>query len=125
MKEQRDQRIEARGASRRSRDTEGRPAETPRPLGDLAAAALKDLAGTERSDLVEVLTVWRDVVGERIAGTARPRRLAGGILTLEVTSPVWSQQLVLMARELVAAVNERVGREIVRDLRFCPAKEAR
>ena len=97
----------------------------PKPADEWAAKALRDMAGPEREGLIEVLRVWRQCVGDRIAQVARPKRLAGGTLNVAVASPVWSQQLLMMAPELIQTINDALGKEMVCELRFSPASEAR
>ena len=115
----------AKGPGRRRRRPDDGVPKEPVPISDLAHAALRNMAGTARGQLLDVMFVWRAAVGERIAGVATPKRLAGGILTVAVVSPVWSQQLSLMATDLIASLNAQLGREMVRELRFSPAQEPR
>jgi predicted nucleic acid-binding Zn ribbon protein len=97
----------------------------PQRIGALALAAFADLAGPERAALMDVLAAWPAAVGEQVSAAARPSRLKDGILTVEVVSPVWSQQLSLMAPRVLAQLNSRLGGEMVRELRFCAARKAR
>lgn len=111
------------GSAPRSQRRRGRPEAAqsePTRLSDLASEVLGWMAGPERGELLEVLRVWDGSVGERIALAARPRRLKDGILTVDVSSPVWAQELALLAPTIVEALNADLGRETVRELRFSP-----
>lgn len=114
-----------RAAGRRAAGRAAREPGGPAAIGDFAQAALKGMAGEERTGLIEVLSVWEQAVGETVSRAARPARFSRGILTLAVTSPVWSQQLVLMRAELLAALNSHLGRDMVVDLRFSPSRRDR
>lgn len=92
----------------------------PVPMSELAGKALKDLAGPDREPLLGVLAAWDAAVGERIAKVARPVRFARGVVTVSVESPVWSQQLAMMAPSIVSALNAEMGKDMVRELRFSP-----
>jgi hypothetical protein len=59
---------------------------------------------------------WREVVGDRIARHARPGRLSRGVLTVQVSSSVWAQELSLLSDELRARL--RNGGVAVTSLRF-------
>lgn len=107
------------------RGDEERGRREPVRISEVAGEALEQLAGERRKGLITVLGVWHEAVGERIAGVARPRRLNDGILTVEVTSPVWAQELALTAPTIVAAVNRLAGQETVRELRFFPRSDRR
>ena len=94
----------------------------PRPL----SAALSGLTGqlAPRTTLGDVQRVWPAVVGPAVAKEASPTTERGGTLTIACRSSVWAQELDLMAPELVARLNERLGEERITALR-CVASPPR
>lgn len=68
--------------------------------------------------------VWGDAVGPAIARRADPVRLRGRTLVVAVSSAPWIQELTLLKRNVVAALNERLPRPLVDDL-FLVLTEAR
>ena len=98
----------------------GRAKRDPEPMSELAGKALRGLAGPDREPLLKVLAAWDSAVGERIAKVARPVRFSRGVVTVSVESPVWSQQLAMMAPSIVSALNADIGKDTVRELRFSP-----
>ncbi|MGH2705165.1 MAG: DUF721 domain-containing protein [Actinomycetota bacterium] len=60
---------------------------------------------------------WETIVGPKLAEHCRPAGLRDGVLKIEVDSPAWAAELRYLGRDVVRAVNERVGREIVREVR--------
>lgn len=60
--------------------------------------------------------VWEQVVGQQIAGHARPLRLREGVLEVRVDQPIWMQQLRLMAPEILQKLNHALGEELIREL---------
>ena len=86
----------------------------------MAPGVLNKMAGPTRAGLIRVLEVWGRAAGQEVAQAARPKRFSGGVLTLEVVSPVWSQQLSMLAPQLMEALNRELGEEMVVELRFSP-----
>lgn len=72
----------------------------------------------------EVWCTWDQVVGPQIASQARPARLRGDVLEVKVNHPIWMQQLQLMKPKLLAALNSRYEKVLIRDLFFRPGRIA-
>ena len=60
--------------------------------------------------------VWSEAVGAPIARRADPIRLRGRTLLVAVSSPPWMQELNLLKRSIVTAVNARLPRSLIDDL---------
>jgi hypothetical protein len=85
----------------------------------LAAAGLDATAETWR-----IGEVWPEALGERIGSRAVPLRLTGGELLVSVPDAVWRQELSLLAPEIVARLNAKLGEPIVQRLRLIGAAGA-
>ena len=91
----------------------------PRPADEAMRGLLERLdPGTPLS---AVQRVWRDAVGETIAGVAAPTGFAAGALRVTCESAVWAQELDLMGPELVARINAAIGADLVVALRCSAA----
>ena len=60
--------------------------------------------------------VWSDAVGAPIARRSEPIRLRGRTLIVAVSSAPWMQELTLLKRSIVTAVNTRLTRPLIDDL---------
>jgi predicted nucleic acid-binding Zn ribbon protein len=87
----------------------------PRPLGTAVEALAADLAPA--TPLAAVQGVWAQVVGEVIAGEARPTAERDGVVTVSCRAAVWAQELDLMGPELVTRLNSALRHDAVRALR--------
>jgi hypothetical protein len=67
------------------------------------------------------LHVWAAAVGPEIAQRTRPTLLRNGELHIMVQDHRWRDQLDAARKLLIARVNEKLGRNAVRELRFGPA----
>ncbi|HSD50965.1 MAG TPA: DUF721 domain-containing protein [Candidatus Methylomirabilis sp.] len=64
----------------------------------------------------KIWAVWPTIVGPHIARRAQPHGLWQGRLIVHVTDPVWLHHLSMMRHQVMAALNEKLGGSIVRDL---------
>ena len=77
----------------------------PQPLGQLLTVAHQTAA--RRAGVALDRETWREVAGARIAQRSAPGSLEGGVLQVVVASPVWAQELSLLAEEIVGKLRER------------------
>jgi predicted nucleic acid-binding Zn ribbon protein len=91
------------------------------------AAALGRLAEelAPQTLLADVQRAWPAVVGSSIADQAAPTAERGGVVTVSCAASVWAQELDLMAPQLVAGLNDALGRSAVRRLRCVAAAPRR
>ncbi len=60
--------------------------------------------------------VWPDAVGAPIARRAEPMRLRGRTLLVAVSSAPWMQELTLLKRSIVTALNARLPKPLIDDV---------
>jgi predicted nucleic acid-binding Zn ribbon protein len=87
-------------------------------VGDVLGNSLKRLDLYFRLDEYGVWPIWNDVVGKTIALNAQPEKIRNGTLFVKVTSPVWMQQLQFMKQMIAEKLNQRLKREIVKNIFF-------
>ncbi len=90
----------------------------PAALGKVLEETLErmEIKKTLREKLA--LFIWEEAVGPDLAGHTRPARVERGVMTVETSSPAWSQQLTLLKPGLLEAINKRLGERLIKDLRF-------
>jgi hypothetical protein len=65
------------------------------------------------------VTKWHDVVGDKIAKHARPLRLQGNVLYVQVASPIWAQELSLLKGVIISRLKKLgLAEHSIQDLRF-------
>jgi predicted nucleic acid-binding Zn ribbon protein len=99
------------GPSRRGRAAR----RSPRPLAEAFGALTDELA--PRTLLADVQRAWPAAVGDAIALQASPTAERAGVVTVSCAASVWAHELDLMAPQIIATLNERLGGEPVRRLR--------
>ena len=88
----------------------------PAPIGGVLDQCLDRAVGTPGA--AAIWRVWGDAVGPAIARRAEPIRLRGRTLMVAVASAPWMQELCLLRRGIVTALNQRLPRPLVDDLYF-------
>ena len=102
-------------------------------LGSVLADVFQKRNWQRRLKLHQVFLFWDEVVGREIAFHARPCLIKGDVLWVDVSDPIWMQQLQFEKHTLLTRINQRLAGEEdaastdnaeplkLRDLRFQPA----
>ncbi|MEJ2167758.1 MAG: DUF721 domain-containing protein [Desulfobacterales bacterium] len=87
-------------------------------IGRLMDDVLKSYRRESDSELVRVWQVWDDAVGDIIAQNAKPAAFKGRLLLVHATSSIWIHQLQFLKKEIIAKLNEALGKPLIDDLKF-------
>lgn len=87
-------------------------------LADAIDTLLKKQGIDQRVKEYTAVEEWERIVGKRISAVARAVRIQRGILTVEVTSAPWRQELRLRKEEILKKLNGVLGDQVVKDIRF-------
>lgn len=92
--------------------------DTSQAVGTVLTKVMAALGLEKRVKEEEILSAWREVVGDFIAQHSMPLRLAEGVLQVRVLQPAMLYELNTTFRpEIVQALRKRFGKA-VRDVRF-------
>jgi hypothetical protein len=91
---------------------------TAEPIRCVLERALSERGLSRRLERGLPRHIWREAVGPGIADRATPTVLSGGVLHLLVEDHRWRDQLDAARVTLIERVNARLGRPLVRELRF-------
>jgi predicted nucleic acid-binding Zn ribbon protein len=82
------------------------PNDRPEPLGNALKRFLDNQGLAKRVGQATALEAWPSVVGPAVAAAARPLSVASdGTLLVAVRSSAWMNELSLMERDLLEALN--------------------
>ncbi|MFW5773916.1 MAG: DUF721 domain-containing protein [Tangfeifania sp.] len=86
------------------------------------AEALRDYISEMRMERklkeVDVVQSWESLLGKTIARYTRNIYLSGGILFVEITSPVVKNELVMMREEIRQRMNKQANEEMITKIVF-------
>jgi hypothetical protein len=91
--------------------------------GDTAARALRRLDRNGAMGRTRAVSAWQDAAGPQVAAHAMGFAMREGELVVFVDSPIWANELSALSEHYRTAVNERLGQDQVRAMRFAVSKE--
>ena len=66
----------------------------------------------------KALEVWGEVVGQKIKEKTEPDSVEFGVLTVKTPSSTWSQELELQKNDIIHAINKKLNKKTIKDIRF-------
>lgn len=87
-------------------------------IGDLVPQILKGWKLDEKQRGDEITAAWREIVGDFLAKHTAPDAIKRGVLTVRVLHSTVHHTLMMEKVRLLARLQERFGKNEVRDLRF-------
>jgi predicted nucleic acid-binding Zn ribbon protein len=78
----------------------------------------RQLGVTRKVQHYTLITSWDSIVGERIARISKARKVDNGVLFVEVANGPWRTELAMRKREILEKIVRKIGKNIVKDIRF-------
>ena len=69
-------------------------------------------------DEVRIVHAWREVLGPGVSQATREAYVRGATLHVVLDSAVLRSELMMWRDRLVRTLNERVGTDVIREIRF-------
>ena len=88
------------------------------PLAAILDQALKKLDLGEAALEARAVMLWSDVVGPQLARATEAQKMQGGTLIVITKSSSWNQELSMQKTTLLRRYRERLGQELIKDIRF-------
>lgn len=85
-------------------------------LGSVIKEYLKESRMDRKMAEVDAVNCWADVIGKTIARATTNIYLNNGVLYVHLRSSIVRNELFMMRNEIVKAINQRVGMDVVRTL---------
>lgn len=90
----------------------------PKHIGASLRGVIKDLGFEKKLDQVRIIRVWPEIVGDNIANVAVAERVYEDILYVKVKSATWRTELLFQKRNILERINNKIGKNIIKDIRF-------
>ncbi len=91
---------------------------SPSQFSEGIGSVLRELGLGPRMKQYEVLELWKEVVGEQIAGVTEAEHISGGKLFVRVARPTWRNELVYLKKDLIEKLNTVLHERVVTDIIF-------
>ena len=89
-----------------------------RSVGSVLPRVLKGLKLDKVLAAQPAVTLWPEIAGPKTAEHTRALEVNGNTLVVVVDSPAWGAQLRFLKPQLLKKIDGRVGKGLIRDLRF-------
>ncbi len=95
-----------------------RQCDTPVAIADVLTEMLKSVGLEKALKEYSIISDWKAIVGEKIAGHAEPMEIKDGMLFLKVENSVWRNQLFSLKGEMLKKINQYAGKKIIRSIYY-------
>ena len=89
-----------------------------KPINAVLDNFLKKTRLSDGINQQKAVEVWPEIVGNKIAENADAVSVEHGVLFIRAGSSAWSQELQLKKKEILLKINKKVGKRIIKDMRF-------
>lgn len=93
-------------------------AKEPEKIGGSLMDALSRMGIAERLHKQQAVTRWKEAVGEVIAAQTEALKIDGDTLVVKVFQAAWRQELIFLKDELLAKLENEIGKDLIKDIRF-------
>ncbi|MGB4592873.1 MAG: DUF721 domain-containing protein [Coriobacteriia bacterium] len=87
-------------------------------IGDVTGTFLKRIDPQGKRHDGTVVNAWRPAAGDEISRHTSGVAFRDGELVVSVDGPAWANELSLMSDRLRKAINDQIGQDLVRSIRF-------
>ncbi|AGB40043.1 putative RNA-binding protein containing Zn ribbon [Halobacteroides halobius DSM 5150] len=79
---------------------------------------LNKLGLSRRLKEEKVLNLWSQLIGDKIGAHTQAKYINCGVLFVTVDNSTWAHQLLFMKKNLIQKINQKMGQQIVKEIRF-------
>jgi predicted nucleic acid-binding Zn ribbon protein len=90
----------------------------PSTASDILTRVLSRYGLDEKLKRYQTLSLWSSIVGDEIAKRSKPLAIERGVLSVQVVSSAWAQELSFQKQLILARLRSNPQFGDVRDLRF-------
>jgi len=87
-------------------------------IGDVLKKLRYRLQVAKKQREFEILKDWTDIVGEKLAANTCPMYIVKGKLYIGAEGSSWFQEASYMRPEIIKRINEKFGKEAVKEIKF-------
>ena len=90
----------------------------PKRVGDVIADFMREEHLDNQLDEYRASMMWPQIVGQGINRYTASRSVAGGVMTVHITSAPLRNELMLMRTSIIQRINDALGREVIHEIIF-------
>ena len=90
----------------------------PQSLGSVIDALFHRLGLEKRLKQYDIVDLWPEIVGSRIAEVTSVDKVQNNVLVVKVTAAPWRTELTFRRTEILKKVHEAMNSDTITDIRF-------
>jgi len=87
-------------------------------LNKAITKAIKKAGLKKALDQESAVSIWDEVVGEKIKKNAKAERVENGKLFVKTHSSAWRQELQMQQEKIVSQINKKIGSNAIKEIRI-------
>lgn len=87
-------------------------------IGDVLRLTVQDCRMSDKLDECRAIELWGSVVGDYLASLCGRPAVRDGLMSISVSAGPLRQELTMNRSAIVRHINERIGRPVIKDIRF-------
>jgi len=91
---------------------------SPEPISDVLKSVVEQISQTKKQDIHKIIAAWPALAGKKLAQHTRPAQLHKGTLLVNAVESAWLYQANFCKGKLLAAVQKKIGKDKVQNMRF-------
>ena len=88
------------------------------PIGDILKSVFARLESEKNPSKEDIESHWMECAGKEALRHSRPASLRKNILTVQVDSSAWLQELTMKKRDLLKALKRTLGKDRISEIHF-------
>lgn len=89
-----------------------------KPIKNILLNFLQSAGIQEKYEENIAVAYWESIVGDEIARHTEPQKVADGTVFVKVDDNVWRNELVFFKKQIIAKLNTRIGKNVIKDVKF-------
>jgi predicted nucleic acid-binding Zn ribbon protein len=87
-------------------------------ISEILTTALSRYRLAQDTSMTQIWDIWEEALEKEIAANAKPDAFKDGILMVNVSSSAWMHQLRFLEAGIVQNINKKLGRPMIKQIRF-------
>jgi predicted nucleic acid-binding Zn ribbon protein len=79
---------------------------------------VKNVADERAIDERKAFIIWAEIVGKKVSNVTSPIKIINGKMIVRVKNSVWRNELVMLKEEILKKYQNKLGNEIIKDIKF-------
>ena len=90
----------------------------PEKIGGILKESIQNLGFSERLHKQSAVTLWPEIVGEKISTETKALKIEDNMLIVKVYNAAWRQQMHFLKDDLLVKLETELGKGHINDIRF-------